>query len=253
MYLDDLELEIAKLQKEYNDLKYTHERICFEKDILLKLAPAYESYGYNNKYKTDLELPLPLQEQLGNLGELKDLLKQLHSKFKDSYESMNLKIVELSIKQRMLNRSKNLGLKNDTLNIENNLVEELQEKTCFKNLKPSNFKNKICSNLGGYTSSLNYEGEYPNFYANFYKIAEGFERKIDIQVTCFLSNQILYVYLLDLRTNIRTTFSLSDLNEEATVELHMWVKGTDNYIPASKLPSIPREDFIKTILETIQK
>jgi len=46
---------------------------------------------------------------------------------------------------------------------------------------------------------------------------------------------------------MRTRYILKDTDDEASVELHMWIKNTDLYQPVTKMPNIKREELIQAI------
>ncbi len=159
-----------------------------------------------------------------SINSLLDRLRNVHSKNRD-----------------VLHQSQIRNLQNDTWIIYEDLVSKIFANGLTKLfIKPSNFKNKLL---------MKDESLIQSGYSNGYKLEPGATRKIEKAWSSGIANQKLYFYVLDLRSNIRTKYILGDLDTEATIELAVWQKGSDNYIPSCKLPKITREDFVNTIYQ----
>ncbi|NDB58262.1 hypothetical protein EB001_07440, partial [bacterium] len=182
----------------------------------------------------------PLKENGQILIDLKtqteNKLAELREKAIDSKEEK-----EYSKNRGVLHQSQIRNLQNDTWIIYEDLVSKIFANGLTKLfIKPSNFKNKLL---------MKDESLIQSGYSNGYKLEPGATRKIEKAWSSGIANQKLYFYVLDLRSNIRTKYILGDLDTEATIELAVWQKGSDNYIPSCKLPKITREDFVNTIYQ----
>jgi len=235
-YVEDLQNKKDIENKFLREIDSIRESI----DLLEKIQKTQRRYlGLNKDYKVeDLKLGEDFKKYLNEdylLENIKSLVGEFH-KAQELFEANRLNHKDNNI----LYYSKSHQLQNDTYLILDTIVKNLMSKwytniVTGSYINPSNFKNKICnidSNIETYT---------------FYKIAQGFQKKIDKQITMYIENRSAYIHILDMRTNVRLTYILGDMEIEAQVKVAMWVKGTDNFVDAGKIPPIPRDTFVEYI------
>jgi hypothetical protein len=235
--------EADKISNEVNNIYHLRDNLS---DIRNYLGYCKTYITRLNQFNSNAQytLPEPLIEVLDALNNI-NLDQAYLDDMRTQMDSLRNKQPNLGLIGNIIQHSETIGLVNDTFEFTERIRIEMNKTPLTTSyIKPSNFKN----NLIPQDEKSKLDFYWPHFY-EFYKLEEGATRKVEKVIVYNLSKSLkaFVCYLLDLRTNMRTRYILKDTDEEATVELHMWIKNTDLYQPITKMPNIKREELIEAI------
>lgn len=228
--------EISRLERIANNIDYADHYFKQTQD---KLKRIYTDMETNNILPQSFnDLAQVVIHNSFNPQALIDINNQIYT-LRDSLPNINH--IESTIRI-----SKDIGLTSDLLDVYNDIWNAIRVDGTSNAIKPSNFKNELIPQPEAHTYN------YWNYPTTQYKLEEGSTRKISKAISVNLCKNLkaIVVYLIDLKSNMRTKYILTDTSLEASQELSMWLKGTDLYQPIAKLPPLPRDSFKQTIIDS---
>lgn len=230
----NIRTEITRLEKISNNIEYADHYFQRTQKELQRL---FQELGNNTMPQSFDQLSQIILNNNFDPQTLIDVNNQIHA--------LRNSLPNTSLIENTIRLSKDIGFTSDLLVIFNDIWNAIRVNGTTNAIKPSNFKNELI------TQSENNSHNYWSYPRTQYKLEEGSTRKISKAISVNICKNLkgVVVYLIDLKSNMRTKFVLTDSSSEASQELSMWLKGTDLYQPIAKLPPLPRDSFKQTIID----